>query len=195
MARESTPELPPKPVETRISIENTEDGLNITAKPLGVVAGSYGLCILGPIIAFVPMWYAYRVTSVGGEVPLWGRYLITAIGGLGLLLTLFAFDLGKATTHIALSQGKLTLTRAGLLLKRSATLALDDIRDLGVNEAAFTAGNKTIYRLEVHAQGRKPVTRLTGRSEHELHWVAAHLRAALTEQGHALESNADSSNP
>ena len=165
------------PADSGLALHREAGVLTITAEPLGLFKGSYLACVIGPGLL---LWMAVMIVRLGpAAFEGINLLLVPTLGGLGLILTVWSFDLGKARTRITLDEQALVAERVSVLGTRRAELPRERIESVGLAEAPFTMGNQPVYRLRVAAAGHPPVMRLTNYPEPGLRWAAAVLAREL----------------
>ncbi len=179
------PADPPPPADSRLTLHRSEGVVTIAAAPLGLFRGSYLACVLGPGLL---LWMAVMVTRLGpAAFQGVSLFLVPTLGTLGLLLTVWSFDLGKARSRITVDRDAVTAERVSVLGTRRAVLPREAVESVGLGEAPFTMSNQPVHHLRLVAAGHEPVVRLTNYPDADLRWAAAVLARELGLTGAAGE--------
>lgn len=182
-----TPDLSTPPLGSSLKIIDTDASRGVAGPPIGVLRGSFGMGLIGPLIVMVPLVILWRSGwSTGGMGPMLWVWL-GLLASFGITLYLVGVDLGTASFRLTIQGSTLTLSRRSSIRSSKAEWALADIEDIALAEAPVTAGNKPLYRLKITGGGQEQ-TALLGRHEPELRWAVA----VLSEQIKHAHQNAGS---
>ena len=173
------PALPDPPPHATIQRTVDADRLTLTAPPLGLWRGSFGMAIIGPLIVAVPLVILARagqpLTTLDPWLVAWLIFLVL----VGLTFAVIGTDLG--TAHASLSTGPegLTFQRRSRLRSTTRQIPVDQIESIAIIEAPVTAGNKPLLRLEVRTAEGKPVRTFAARPQRDLEWAKRCLETTL----------------
>jgi hypothetical protein len=188
-ADEPVPAAPP--ANTNIQIERFPDGLTVNIPPAGV-RGTMGL------FAFAVIWdSAMAVFTVfmlsaffsgknkGDEI--WIMLLLISLFwlvGVGLLIG--SLNMARRRAAIAVTGGSLMVIQTGIFGSKQRTWDHGDVEAVRVGPSGMTVNDKPVMQLQIIDGGGDKFGMLTGRTNEELKWLAAELRAALGVLSHAV---------
>lgn len=180
-----TETITPPPFGSPIEFEQHEGGdLTVRVPAAGIVKGSHGLFFFSVIwcgfIAFVDVvaiggaWQQGKVDNIG--VLLGFSALFWAVG-IGMLLT--AINMGRREAAIVLVGDSLMAMQTSLLGSQRREWQLTEIAQIKVAPSGLEVNNRKVPQLQIHDRGGDIFRILTGRTDAELHWLAATLRQSL----------------
>lgn len=177
---------PPLPAGTKIAIERFPDGLTINIPPAGLWRGTQGLFV------FALIWNGFigTITVVmlaaflGGDGKqqniVWALPAFLSIFwlvGIGILLG--SINMGRRRAAIALTGGTLMVIQTGLFGSKQRDWESGDVEAVRAGPSGMTVNDKPVLELQIFDGGASKFGLLSGRSDEELRWLAAELRAAL----------------
>ena len=176
-----------RPAGSSIKIERFPDGVTIEVPAAGLWRGSSGLFafavlwngIIG-IISFCLLGSILGVKKAAGNEALWIFPLVLSIFwlvGIGLLLA--AINMGRRRAALAYTGGTLLVIQTGLFGSKQREWQPDDLDDIRVGPSGMTVNDQPVLELQIIDGGGMKFGLLSGRSNEELHWLAAELKAVL----------------
>lgn len=173
-------DTPPRGARTRLERDPQRQAVVLVTEPAGILRGSFGLSVFGPLIMLVGLTIYVRLAMIGAVDQVG---LITAAGLfiIGLLLSFIGVEMGLRRYRIEAGPEGLSLHRRSSMPARQWRWPAGDIESIGVVEAPFNAANRTVYRLRLQPRpgaGRR-VHLLTGRDKRELDWICHILQCEL----------------
>jgi len=175
-----------QPAGSSITIERFPDGVTIQVPPAGLWRGSHGL------FAFALIWLGITVpislcvigSMVGGQenanenagaLPL--MFSLFWLVGIGLLLA--AINMGRRKAAIAVTGGSLMVLQTGLFGSKQREWPPGDVEAIRTGPSGMTVNDKPVLELQIFDGGAAKFGLLAGRTDAELEWMAAELRAML----------------
>jgi hypothetical protein len=189
-AASEEPSPPVPPAGTNIQIERFPDGLTINLPPAGI-RGTKGLFFFAVIWdSAMAVFTVFMVSAIlsGKEKneAAWILPLVLSVFwlvGIGLLVG--SLNMARRRAAIAITGGSLMVIQTGLFGSKQRTWEPGDVEAVRVGPSGMTVNNKPVMQLQIIDGGADIFGMLTGRSDEELHWLAAELRAALGVSSHA----------
>jgi hypothetical protein len=182
--------LPP-PEGSRITIERFPDGLTIQLPAAGA-SGAKGMLsfavILNGVLAFITgfvllMFFADNLKHQG---PLWVLPAFLSFFWLvGICFLLASLNMARRRAAFAYTGGTLMVIQTGLFGSKTRDFEPGDVEAVRVGPSGMTVNDVPIRELQIIDGGAAKFSLLAGRSEAELDWLAAELRAALRVPTHA----------
>ena len=181
--------LPDQPAKSNAVVETTRDGVTVSLPPRGLWRGSGGLFPfslfwLGFMCVFTPPWF---LGSGGGAV---GGSILPALGllaflalfwGIGFFMLATAINLGRRHATLAIVGSHLIIEQKSLLGTRTSEWTADDLEAIRVGPSGVSSNDTPLMNLHIVPRQGSPAKLFMGRSEPELHWLAALLRHHLTQ--------------
>ncbi len=171
-------DAPPPGAKVRLERAGEGGRLTLLAEPLGVVRGSFGLSIFGPLIMLVGMTIYGRVAMLG-EVDAAAAVISIALFLIGLLMGMIGIEMGTRRYRIEAGGDGLSVHRRSGLPGRAWQWPRESIVAIEVAQAPFNAAGRPVYRLHVIPRRGKALKLMTGRDQRELAWIADRLADAL----------------
>jgi hypothetical protein len=176
----------PPPVGTPIMLERFPDGLTIQVPPAGLFRGSHGLFLFGLIwlvvVTFIcAVLFAALIDGNMQEKNV--AFILPAVmsifwlAGLGLLLT--GINMGRRKAAIAVTGGTLMVIQTGLFGSKKRDWEPGDVEGVRVGPSGMEVNDKPVLELQIYDGGAHKFGLLSGRTNEELYWIAAELRAVL----------------
>ncbi len=175
---------PPRGAKTHLERDPQRQAVILLAEPAGIVRGSFGLSVFGPLILLVGLTIYIRLAMIDA-IDQVGLITAAAMFVLGLLLSFIGVEMGLRRYRIEAGPDGLSLHRRSSMPARQWQWSAGDIESVGVVEAPFNAANRTVYRLRIQPRpgsGRR-VHLLTGRDKRELDWISHILQRELRLEG------------
>jgi hypothetical protein len=184
-----------KPAGSAITIERFADGVTIQVPPAGLWRGSHGL------FAFALIWLAITApicvcvgggiiagadNAQGNEAIIWLLPLMMALFplvGIGLLLA--AINMGRRKAALAVTGGSLMVLQTGLFGSKQREWPPGEVEAIRAGPSGMTVNEKPVLELQIYDGGAEKFGVLAGRTNEELEWMAAELRAVLKVRGRA----------
>jgi hypothetical protein len=179
--------VPQPPANTTIKIDRFSDGLTITVPPAGLWRGTRGLFFFALIWnGFISVITAVFVLAMfSSKTPDRIAYFIFPafmslfwLVGIGLLLG--AINMGRRQAAIAVTAGRLMVIQSGPFGTKQRDWAAEQIAKLFAGPSGMEVNEAPVLELQIVGSDSKKFGLLAGRSDDELKWMAAELRAALS---------------
>jgi hypothetical protein len=171
-----------KPVDSRATVRELENGFAIVMPPAGLLKGSKGL------LFFSLVWNGFMATITSvmlfadktEKVPVPAILFIAAFWAVGVGVLLGAINMGKRQTIIAVVAGTFGVKTTGLFGTKEIKLKIDEIGSVRMGASGGEINDKPIMELQVlDKDGRKKAGVLSERKEDELLWIAWLIRNKL----------------
>ena len=178
--------VPDQPGGSDAVLDRRADGITISIPPAGVRKGSKGL------FGFSILWNGFMVvftliltiSSVNGQSgdgeAVWLMFAFTAVfWAIGIAMLLAAINMGKRRAILDVVGETLLITRASLFGTKQREFRADSVDRIVAGPSGMEVNDVPVIELQVHPRGGKKVGMLSQRSDDELEWIAAVLRAEL----------------
>ena len=182
-----------QPADSPIKIERFPDGLTIEVPAAGLWRGSSGLfgfaVIWNGIIGLISFCLLAAVFGNNRAKPQDGAWIFPLLlslfwlVGIGLLLA--AINMGRRRAALAYTGGMLMVVQTGLFGSKRRDWSPDDLDDVRVGPSGMTVNDEPVLELHIIDGGGMKFGLLAGRSQEELRWLAAELRAVLPGTGNS----------
>jgi len=99
------------------------------------------------------------------------------VAGIGILLG--SLNMGRRRAAIAVTGGTLMVIQTGLFGSKQRDWDPGDVATVRAGPSGMAVNDKPVLELQIFDGGASKIGMLSGRSDEELRWLAAELRAAL----------------
>lgn len=177
--------IPPKPSESRCTLDVRDDGLQIIVPPVGLIKGSKGMFV------FAIVWLLFTggigVVLVGGGIGsgggvfevLFPLLLLLVFVSVGVVMLVYSIHAGRRRAILDVVGDALLVSRQGLFGFKQDEFDAADIAAIRIGKTNTEINGRPVMELQIHtAKGRK-LGLLSQLSDEEIQWVAAVLRTAL----------------
>ncbi|MEO1129151.1 MAG: hypothetical protein AAFX05_05500 [Planctomycetota bacterium] len=178
-----------RPLDSRVRAERTEDGWNFTVPPPRGRERGHGLVQAGATALFFCAGFIVFLAWLLAGTGHWSAWLIGAFFGVILLMiALVGLHFIGAGLGFARKRAVIDVVGGALLYTEKAVAKVvqhewTEIASLTAAESATNVDHQIFYEIRVTPQSGEVVNLLPGRSEAEIFWLAAILRAALGIKG------------
>lgn len=201
------PDDPVRPVETppidspppsaagkgQITLSRFPDGLTIEVPPAGIWRGSRGLIFFAVVwlVITIPISFALfgallaarqQAKADGLGLFLSCFVMMPAFWAVGIGLLLAAINMGVRRAVLAITSGRLMVLQTGLFGSRERSWPLEEVEVIRAGPSGMTVNDRPVLELQIDDGGETKFGLLAGRSDDELHWLAAELSASLRAQ-------------
>ena len=169
--------LPDKPAGSTAVLDHLGSGICLRVPPLGFTKATM------PLMIFSLFWLGFvsvfTFVMVLAGVPLALFLFISIFWLVGLLIFAMGLNMMRKQAVIDVVHDTLLLTQQGIFGRSQHEWRADELIDIRVDHSGTTVNNRPLLNLQFIPREGKVVGLFTGRSDAELHWMAAHLRAAM----------------
>jgi hypothetical protein len=106
---------------------------------------------------------------------------------IGVVMVLGAINMGRRKAAIAIAGGQLMAMQTGIFGSKKQEWEATEVTSIHAGPSGMEVNDRPVLELQIIGQGKK-FGLLCGRSDEELHWLAALLRQEL-----GIASNIDDS--
>jgi hypothetical protein len=184
---EPLPDLRIKPAESKIELEEFEDGLTIKVPPGGLLRGTSGL------FAFSLIWNGALagITTCGvigilnnpqqADKEGWVAALFISVFWLvGIAILLASINMGRRKAAIAIAGDALMVIQSGPFGTKRKEWLLPDVSAVRVGPSGMKVNDVDVVELQIVGADDKKFGMLAGRKDAELGWLAHVLQQKVT---------------
>jgi hypothetical protein len=171
-----------QPLESKIVLQETAEGLTLTIPAIGTTGGGKGLLShsLGRF-AFMTLFAGFWVWLSISERDM--PWFLAAIAGffwvIGLIHFLMILNLVWRHAVVSVVGDQLTVTQSGPFATSVREWTLEQLAGIRPAPSNVLAGDKQGTELQLHLKKGEKVSLFAGRDRAELQWLATVLRQAL----------------
>lgn len=169
-----------QPADSKIEVDEVEDGLTVKIPPSGLLRGTSGLFVFSLIwngiitaiticggIAAVKDWK--EVWNDGGPMII-AFFSLFWLVGIGILMA--SINMGRRRAAIAIPGDVLMVIQTGPFGTKRREWPLAEVREVRVGPSGMQVNDVDVVELQIHDVSDKKFGMLAGRKDEELYWLA-----------------------